>query len=238
MERVLKVSYGYLKFTFGAMIASAIIFSLAALAIKSPRVWFLLVVLGVAAFFLVRSELEIRRRHSSASKRKDNLQNSTEDTTQWVTFAQTALLISGVVAPRPACKTTVVVSEWRHKHDRNAVPPEENGSSEVGQDDAEISLARKAIEGHIADLNRAGFTPAFISKDRTGDYLAAHQKPFKLVHPFPNASYIPGDSNVVIGFMLRREFLLNPENEIAEILKDSFDLVKDHAPGPSELPAR
>jgi hypothetical protein len=239
MERILKVSYGYLRFTFGAMVASAMIFSLAGLAMKSPRVCFIVVVLGIAAFFLGKSELGTRRKRSEARKRKDNPQSSTaeESISQWATLTQAALLISSVIAPRPARKVTVVVNEWRHKHDQSAVP-EVGSSDKVRQDEAGISLAQKAIEGHKDALARAGFGLAFISKGRTGDFLAAYQKIaiINLVHPFPNVSYIPGDSNIVIGFILLHEFVLNPENEIAEILKGSFDLVKDITPSLLELP--
>ncbi len=68
MERILKVSYGYLKFTLSAMLASALIFSLTGLAIKSPRVCLIVIILGVAAFFLGRGELASRRKHIESRK--------------------------------------------------------------------------------------------------------------------------------------------------------------------------
>jgi hypothetical protein len=69
MERVLKVSYGYLKFTFSAMLASTILFSLTGLAIKSPRVCLVFIILGIAAFFIGKDELQTRRKHADALRR-------------------------------------------------------------------------------------------------------------------------------------------------------------------------
>jgi len=233
MERILRVSYGYLKFTFVVMLASAILFALIGLAIKSPRVCLLVVILGVSAFFMGKSELAAMRKRSDGRKPKPKAEteaSTTDSIDQWASFAQAALIVAGTSLPERVGKLTMVVNEWRHTGTLDDIPqivPPDNAQLE----EKEVSLARQIIENYKDDLLRAGFSLSFITKKDTGVTL----KPFtqntlrervNLIHPFPSVSYIPGNSNIVMGFFVTNTFQLNPEYHISQILKGSFELVK------------
>jgi hypothetical protein len=232
MERVLKVSYGYLKFTFSAMLASTILFSLTGLAINSPRVCLVVIILGVATFFIGRDELQTRRKHAEARKRNNNIEDAAKDSIdQWAEFAQAALIIASVAAPEAPAKFTILVNEWRHQHNQSIVS--DHGFSDNAQSEqATIASAHRTMTGYRDELQKAGFLHCFISKADTpmilriyGDGLLKNGR-FHVIHPFPSDSYVPTASNVVMGFMVLQEFNRNSENEIAQILKGSFELVK------------
>ena len=217
MERILKVSYGYLRFTFSAMLASAMIFSLTGLAIKSPRVG--------------RGELSTRRKHIGARRVNNNTESFTKESiAEWAAFTQAAIIFSSMNVPEPAGRVNMVLTQWIHKYDRKASPEED-----------ELSLARKSIQRHKDDLERAGFMLAFISNLPTSDFLTSFRKSMSIskiniIQPFPNVPYTPGSSNILMGFIVLQRFVINPENEIEQILKGSFDLVKDTTSDPSGLP--
>ncbi len=89
MQRVLTVTYGYLKFTFASMLAATVLFTLTSLAITSLRTFFLVVVVGVLIFLLARGEFQTKRRHDELRKRQN-----CED-------LQTALFILALAKRRP-----------------------------------------------------------------------------------------------------------------------------------------
>jgi hypothetical protein len=241
MQRILTVTYGYLKFTFNSMLASAILFALAGLSMTSPRAFLVVIILAVPIFLLVRGELQIKRKHVEARKRKDDPDEFTQESiAQWIAFAQaTSLIVSSMNEPEPTDTVSMVVTEWIHKYDPSTIPVNESSDKTVSEE-TQMSSVLRDLERHREDLKRAGFSPAFLSRKRASEIMTSiherrslHRKT-TVIHVVPD---VPGNPNIVsIGFIQRNKVTRKPENEIAQILQDSFDFVNGVTIYPPEPP--
>jgi hypothetical protein len=79
MQRLLTVSSTYLKFTFACMLGATAVFSLAGLAIASPKIFLPVVAVTLAAFFIVRVEVKSWRHIREISDRTSAVSHPIEE---------------------------------------------------------------------------------------------------------------------------------------------------------------
>lgn len=228
MQRLLNVSYGYLKFTFTSMLAATILFAATGLAIASPRIFVLVTIVTAAVFFIARSELQISRRHQELRGKPQTPELAQETLTQVLAFTQaTTLLIYGVGNTNPGEDRTLFVTEWIFKHDPSKVSKEPTSFVGGGlQANDEVAMASKALERHRKELIRRGLVPLFISKQRANDIVKSiHERLPRskgaFVMSFPDA--IDNPHIISIGF-LQHATMEGASTVIEHILGDSFTL--------------
>jgi len=227
MQRLLNVSYGYLKFTFLSMLVATLLFAAASLGISSPRAFSLVAILGFAVFLLARSELQISRRHKELRGKLQTPELAQESLTQVLAFTQaTSLLVYGLGNTAPGEARTLFVTEWIFKHDPSKVGKEQTSPVDGGiVANDEVALASKALERHRKELIRRGFSPLFLSKQRAHDIVNSFHERLPrrkgaFIHSFPDNF---NDPHIVsIGFIQHETAVEDDSLVIEQILRDSF----------------
>jgi hypothetical protein len=223
MERLLSVTYGYLKFTFVSMMVAASVFTLAGLAPTSPTYFVAILALGFLLFLTIRSEAKTKRRHQELRQQQKSEDLTPESLAQWLAFVQaTSLLSTSITDAIPGKALPLLVLDWSYNSDPKLVTV----ATPMGQpfnEKVKIAFAAAALQRHQGELIKHGFTPVFISTKPAEQIL----KSLWDKHPDQYGPSAAGydEKLISIGFVQHKKTAGAPATVLARILNGSLILI-------------
>jgi hypothetical protein len=227
MERLLTVTSGYLKFSLICMVGGAVVFALASLAISNPKAFLIVFAIGLVVFFIVRSEINSKRKSLEISRRNRNNPNAKKEADEefaafsagLTAFSSLVLLTNDQMISVPDKVQRLLITQWAPHIDLKP------GNVLVGD---ELAFAAKYIAVHSEELAKIGVYPFFVSASPSNALI-------KAMHKNPSAR---GWGNVVfthhgsakvekpisIGFLSTRQGSW-PE-QLEKIMQDGFRIVR------------
>jgi hypothetical protein len=175
MHRLFAVAYGYLRFAFLCLLGSTSLFALSGLAIKSPSIFAVVALVGIAAFFIVRMELRTTQRARERSKRSDDPKIDARIFAGLAAYAQAAdFLVGSFTETQKIQPGALWVCEIKHTPIKHTIDikslPDQPHSADLER--AYITLALKDLEGRQKELIAHGMHPLFVSKAPAGQIVA------------------------------------------------------------------
>ncbi len=164
MHRVLNVTFGYLRFTFACMAGATTLFMLAGLAISTPKAFLVVMLIGLATFFVVRSEIKTHRHALAISKKAQDPQQDIKAIMGYFALAEAATIILSDLSPSIAIrKPSVWVSDWNYRYTPPPIP-DPSSIDKGALEKAEILAAVNDLKAYQQELAAHGVHVLSVSK--------------------------------------------------------------------------
>jgi hypothetical protein len=205
MHRLLTVTTGYLKYTFAVMLAGTVLFSLAGLAVTQPRVFVIVVLVGIALFFIARIEIKDRERvRKHRSTVPDDPKEIAKSLAQLLAFSHATNVLAGAATISVESAGSIFITEWLHTYDPMYVTPPVDTGDKKHFEEIQLALILKTLKAHEHYLARHGIQILFISASPFEEVIDSIYKQANIPHTLGKHMAIDAsginDRRVTIGF--------------------------------------
>ena len=226
MQRLMHVTSGYLTFTFTCMLAGAAIFLLTGLALTQPRVFFVVLALVLAAFFVVRMEVKAHRHSLELNSISMSDPNRLDKSiVEMLAFTEATSVLLSTLTAEPTLEVSAFwVTEWTLT--RDPVLPIDKGEDIM-------SPALDALRRHYGEIAKYGLRPYLITAKSAEDVIQSMRSKmpsakFLSIAPTENKIITPPKHRISIVFIQETPSIFSPKQIplVQKILQASFRLVK------------
>lgn len=181
MHRLFAVTSGYLKYTFLCMLGGTIIFSLAGLSVTNLKAFFMVMLIGLGAFLVVRMEMRSHRRTREISRRPER----PHDAVAWAevlsisqgltaglaaAYAPLTLLSTKKTERVPSDIQSILITQW------NIQASSGSHQSELFRYKHDAEVVTNLLAARRDDLSRIGVYPIQITKAPSEDIVRMMQQ--------------------------------------------------------------
>lgn len=165
MQRLLNVTYGYLKFTFACMLGATALFFLAGLAITATTTFLIIMAVALVVFLIVRMEAKSDQHTRELSKKADDPKGTAKALVEFIAYAEAANMVLASLGDQKidVDATSLWISEWSHKYDPKSAlqsPLMDKALLEK----AELTSALNSLQVYEKELAANGFRILYVSK--------------------------------------------------------------------------